>query len=111
PPRHAPIRGPTARAHDSRVAPPRRARSFSYLEPRLARAPLAVAVLLLQVAEDGPRIDAEVARRLGAVARVELQHLVDVLALELLLRLRERQDLRQHVAGEPEIVGPEHRLV
>src|SRR4249920_1504538 len=34
--------------------------------------------LALQVAEDGPRIDAEIARRLRAVAVVSLEHLEDV---------------------------------
>ena len=48
--------------------------------------------LFLEVAEDGPRIDAEVARGLRAVAVVALEHLEHVLALELFLRLLERQD-------------------
>src|SRR5690242_9077876 len=50
------------------------------------------AFLFLEVAEDRARIDAQVAGRLGAVAGVEAQHLVDVLALPLLPRLGQRQD-------------------
>src|SRR3954465_1626724 len=65
--------------------------------------------LLLEVAEHGARVDAEVARGLRAVAVIERENLVDVVALELILRVREREDLRQRVAGEPEIVGADHR--
>src|SRR5712691_12738197 len=45
----------------------------------------------LQVAEDGARIDPEVLGRLGPVAAVPLQHLVDVTLLPLVARLSERQ--------------------
>src|SRR2546430_15955182 len=46
----------------------------------------------LEVAEDGPRIDAEVLGGLGPVAPVPLQDLVDVAALPLVARGRQRQD-------------------
>src|SRR5688572_10908806 len=58
---------------------------------RLIRAAFA----LLEVAEDGARVDAEIARRLRAVAVVEREDLVDVVALELVLGLGQRQDRRQ----------------
>src|SRR3990172_731436 len=55
-------------------------------------ASLVAVLLLLEVPEDGARVDAEVARGLGAVAVVERQHLVDVVALELVLGVGEGQD-------------------
>ena len=66
----------------------------------------------LEVAEDGARIDAEVARGLRAVAVVALEHLEDVLALELLLRLLEREDRRSRAPGpRSRSSGAEQRLV
>src|SRR5262249_13906335 len=57
------------------------------------RRPVVLAALaLLEVAEDGARVDAQIARGLGPVAVVQRQDLVDVVALELLLGLRQRQD-------------------
>src|SRR5690606_24714551 len=63
-----------------------------------------VLLLFLQVAKDGPRVHAEVARGLGAVAVVEREDLVDVVALELLLGGRQRQDGRQRVARQAQVV-------
>ncbi len=56
-------------------------------------------LLLLEVAEDRARIDAEVARRLRAVAVVALERLQHVAALELLLGLLERHDRRLGAPG------------
>src|SRR3569623_649553 len=64
--------------------------------------------LLLEVAEHCARIAAEVARGLGPVAVVECENLVDVVALELVLRLGEREDLRQRIAGQAEVIGADH---
>src|SRR5882672_3046937 len=49
-----------------------------------------VAVFLLEVTEDGARIHAEVARRLGAVPAVQREDIGYIFALELLLCLGER---------------------
>src|SRR5437899_6020284 len=46
----------------------------------------------LQVPEDGARVDPQILRRLGAVAAVPLEHLVDVALLPFVACLRERQD-------------------
>src|SRR5262245_50644394 len=58
-----------------------------------------VLAFLLEVAEDGAWIDAEITRGLGPVAVVHREHLVDVLALPAVLGRRQRQDLREHVGG------------
>ena len=47
----------------------------------------AVALFLLEVTENGARINTEIMGRLGSVAVVSRQHLVDVLALKLFFRL------------------------
>src|SRR6266496_2673148 len=80
----------------SRTNSSKRART----ERPVARVPagqVLAAFALLEVAEDCPRIDAEIARRLRPVAAVQRQDLVDVVPLKFLLRLGERQDRRQIV--------------
>src|SRR5262245_44289275 len=69
------------------------------------------ATLFLEMPEDGARIDPQVARGLSAIAAVELQHRIDVLALPLLARLAERQHLTPLTVGEPQIFGAQQRLV
>ncbi len=54
------------------------------------------------------RIDAEIAGGLRAIPVVERENFVDVVALEFVLGLGEREDLRQHVAGQAEVVGSDH---
>ena len=61
-------------------------------------------LLPLEVPEDRPRIDAEVARRLRPIPVVPLEHLEHVLPLELLFRLLERQDRRTRLRPEVEIL-------
>ena len=56
-------------------------------------------LLFLEVAEDGARVDAEVARGLRAVAVVALEHLEHVAALELFFGLFERQDRLSRRSG------------
>jgi len=60
------------------------------------------AVFFFQMAEDGARIDAEIARGLGAIAVVELENLVDVLALKFLLGVGQLQDGRMTSALSPD---------
>src|SRR4051794_12320958 len=67
--------------------------------------------LFLQVAEDGPGVHPQVARRLRPIAGVESQHLVDVLALPPLPGLGQREDGRELVGVDPQIFGSEQRLV
>src|SRR5580692_452646 len=67
--------------------------------------------LALEVTEDGPWIDPEVARRLRAVAAVALEDLEHVAPLELLLRLLEREDRALRLLGEVEVLGGEQGLV
>src|SRR6185503_19658741 len=64
-------------------------------------------ILFFEVTEDGPRVDAEVARGLGPVAVVQGEDLVDVVALELLLGGRERKDRRQVVTRQPQVLRAE----
>src|SRR5437899_3426330 len=65
----------------------------------------------LQMSEDGARVDAQVLGRLGAVAAVPLQHLVDVALLPLVPSLRERQDGIELLGAQLEVVGRDERLV
>src|SRR5262245_7523777 len=66
---------------------------------------------LLEVTEDRPRIDAEVARRLRAVAVVAIENLLHVAALPLFARLRERKDRLELFRREIQVLGTDHRLV
>src|SRR5262249_19976713 len=75
--------------------------------PALVRA----AALALPVAENRAWIDPQIARGLGAIASVQLEHVVDVLALPLLARVRERQDLRGLLARQPQVLGAQEGLV
>src|SRR5215831_7166488 len=75
----------------------------------IVRAPFGI--LLLEVPEDGPWIDAEVACRLGPVAAVQRQDFVYVLALKLLLGVGERQDRRQIVTLQIEVLRADERLL
>src|SRR5688572_5311990 len=68
-------------------------------------------LLTLEVAEDRPGIDAEVARRLGAVAVVALEDLENVTPLEILFRLLQRDDGGLVIGTEVEIVGPDQVIV
>src|SRR5262249_27994234 len=80
--------------------------------PRLAgRGRRLGAGLFFEVAEDGPRVDAEVARRLRAVAVVALEDLEHVVALEVFFRLFERLDRLERLGPEIEIFGRKERLV
>src|SRR5688572_18052200 len=98
-------------SHTLRGATSRSCRSDPFASRKLRRdlgiATLGGFVLALEVAEDGARIDAEVARGLGPVAVVEGEDLVDVVALELLLRVGEGKDGRQLIGREIEILGGE----
>src|SRR5690606_6503376 len=62
-------------------------------------------VLALEVPEHGPRVHAEIAGGLRAVAVVALEHLEHVTALEVFLRLLERHDRRLLGVAETEILG------
>jgi hypothetical protein len=62
----------------------------SLLQP--ARSTRNRVVFLLEVPKDRARVDAEIARRLGAVAVVPLEHFEHVAALEVFFRLFERDD-------------------
>src|SRR5262249_6751713 len=76
-----------------------------------ARAARERVLLPLQVAEDGARIDAEIARRLRAVAVVALQDLEDVAPLKVFLGLLQGDDRSLRFGAEIQILGPEERLV
>ncbi len=65
----------------------------------------------LEVSEDGARIHTQVTRGAGAVAAVEAEHFIDVLALPALACLGQGEDGRQLVGVDAEVVGAEQGLV
>src|SRR5947209_2595590 len=67
--------------------------------------------LAFEVSEDRPRIDPEIARRLRAIPVVPLEDLEHVAALELLLRLLEREDRRLARRAEVQVVDVEELLL
>src|SRR5579883_1943728 len=67
--------------------------------------------LPLQVPEDGARVHAQVLGGLGAVAVVERQHLVDVIALKALAGLVQGQHRLQDLLGEAEVLRAEQGVV
>src|SRR5215217_2477325 len=66
---------------------------------------------LLQVAEDGARVHAQVLGRLRPVAVVSREHFVDVTLLEFFLGLEQRHDGLQVLRLEVQVVRAQERLV
>src|SRR5262245_61836109 len=105
--------GRDARAGGTDLAPWSRSRSLLWLGARACAACTRGhrVLLALEVAEDRPWVDAEIARGLRAIPVVALEHLEDVLALELLFRFLERENRAFATLIELEVLDAEERLV